>query len=142
MFCPSCDLIIDTDDMFEPACKCITDAEKLSDSEFAEVYDSLPLHVRHHFTPPTPQENPPMKIDVVDYLKAFHGDDADAKAAASLYYGIQYLKDAVKDYESVLACVENNDDNADVIEKRAKASMVSAKRFLSGYHNRSKTEVS
>ena len=83
-----------------------------------------------------------MNIEPVDYLKAFHSDDADAKAKASLHYGIGYLEDALKDYQNLLASVESEGETeADVIEKRAKASMVTAKRFISGYHNRVK-EVS
>ena len=83
-----------------------------------------------------------MNFEPVDYLKAFHGDDAKAKAIASLHYGIGYLEDALRDYENLLASVESDDDsNSDVIEKRAKSSMITAKRFISGYHNRDK-EVS
>ena len=83
-----------------------------------------------------------MDMKVLEHHKALHGDDAEAKAVAWLHYGIEYLHDVVKDYESLLASVESADDSdADVIEKRAKASMVTAKRYISRYHNRNK-EVS
>ena len=83
-----------------------------------------------------------MEMKVLEHHKALHGDDADAKATAWLHYGIGYLADALKDYEDVLASLESDDDSdADVIEKRAKASMVTAKRYVSRYHNRNK-EVS
>ena len=80
-----------------------------------------------------------MNMEIVEHNKALHGDDADAKAVAWLHYGIGYLADALKDYEDVLASLESDDNSdADVIEKRAKASMVTAKRYLSRYHNRKK----
>ena len=76
------------------------------------------------------------------HFEGLHGDDAEAKAVAWLHYGVEYLHDVVKDYENLLASIESDDDSdADVIEKRAKASMVTAKRYVSRYHNRNK-EVS
>ena len=78
----------------------------------------------------------------IEHFNALHGDDAEAKAIAWLSYGIEYLADTIKDYENLLSSLESTDDSdADVIEKRAKASMVTAKRYLSRYHNRNK-EVS
>ena len=83
-----------------------------------------------------------MKIEVCDHHKALNGDDAKAKAVAKLHYGIGYLQDALTDYENLLESVQSDDDsNSDVIEKRAKSSMITAKRFISDYHNRNK-EVS
>ena len=78
----------------------------------------------------------------IEHHKALHGDDAKAKSVAWLHYGIEYLRDGLNDYEKLLASVESADDSeADVLEKRAKASMVTAKRYISRYHNRNK-EVS
>ena len=50
--CSRCDLIIDTGNMNEPTCHCITDVEQMSYREFAEEYDNLPTHVRVYFSPP------------------------------------------------------------------------------------------
>ena len=50
--CSRCDLIIDTEDMNEPTCHCITDVEQMSYSEFAEEYNNLPTHIRVYFSPP------------------------------------------------------------------------------------------
>ena len=84
-----------------------------------------------------------MNIEIVEHNHALHGDDAEAKAVSrGCSYGIEYLADTIKDYENLLSSLESTDDSdADVIEKRAKASMVTAKRYLSRYHNRNK-EVS
>ena len=54
MFCARCDLVIDTSDMFEPACTCYSEVENMTDADFREVYDSLPTHLRDYFTPPEP----------------------------------------------------------------------------------------
>ena len=61
-YCPRCDLIIDTDDMFKPACRCITEVEEWTDEEFREGYNDLPRHVREYFTPPS-DEIPPECIE-------------------------------------------------------------------------------
>ena len=78
----------------------------------------------------------------MEKFEGLHGTDSDAKSVAWLHYGIEYLNDVLKDYEALLASIESADDSeADVLEKRAKASMVTAKRYISRYHNRNK-EVS
>ena len=51
-FCSRCDLIIDTEDMFEPACQCITEVEDWTDEKFNTEFDDLPRHVREYFGEP------------------------------------------------------------------------------------------
>ena len=42
-FCLLCNIIIDTEDMFEPACNCISEIEE---------WENLPSHIRSYFKPP------------------------------------------------------------------------------------------
>ena len=51
-FCSRCDLIINTDDMFQPACSCITEVENWSENRFKKEWEDLPSHVREYFRPP------------------------------------------------------------------------------------------
>ena len=83
-----------------------------------------------------------MKIEIVDYLKAFHGDDPHAKAIASLHYGIEYLADALREYEKVFAMLEadeSDDKTVASMEKCANSSLLSAKRFIQGYRKGAKS---
>ena len=58
-YCSRCDMIIDTDNMFEPTCSCISEIEGWSDEQFNEEYNSLPRHIRENFGPPKEQEANP-----------------------------------------------------------------------------------
>jgi len=51
-FCPRCDLIIDTEDIFEPACNCISEVESWSEKQFQEERENLPSHIQTYFRPP------------------------------------------------------------------------------------------
>ena len=54
MYCARCSLSFTDDAEFsQPGCNCHHDIEEMTDAEFAEVYDSLPAHVREYFKPPT-----------------------------------------------------------------------------------------
>ena len=44
----------------------------------------------------------------IEHFNALHGDDAEAKAIAWLSYGIEYLADAIKDYENLLSSLESD----------------------------------
>ena len=55
-YCSRCDLVINTEDMFEPACSCISEVEDWSEEQFREKYNDLPRHVRENFHPPEKQE--------------------------------------------------------------------------------------
>ena len=56
-FCSRCDLIIHTEDMFEPACRCTSEVENMSDEDFRNEWDNLPRHVREYFQPPEQGES-------------------------------------------------------------------------------------
>ena len=49
-YCSRCDSIIETDDMFEPSCNCISEVESMSLDEYSDEYESLPEHVRNYFS--------------------------------------------------------------------------------------------
>ena len=53
-FCSRCDNIIDTDDMFEPCCNCISEVEEWTPNQFREEWDNLPSHIKNCFQPPKP----------------------------------------------------------------------------------------
>ena len=70
----------------------------------------------------------------MDFYKALHSKDSALKAIGKLHYGIEYLKDALREHKGLLEALEN--DNAlDVAigEKRAGSSLSSAMRFLEDY---------
>ena len=54
-FCSKCDNIIDTDDMFVPACNCISEVEEWTPNQLREGWNDLPPHIRSYFQPPTPK---------------------------------------------------------------------------------------
>lgn len=51
-YCSRCDMIIDTEDPYEPACNCISEIEDWSNEQLQEEYYNLPRHVRENFRPP------------------------------------------------------------------------------------------
>lgn len=55
--CSRCDQIIDTEDMLEPACNCISEVESMSLDEYSNEYENLPIHIRQYFSPPIVSDN-------------------------------------------------------------------------------------